>query len=266
MSEPVPEFEELPRFANPPVVELAVGVEFLSLPSLSVVPLVELRPLWSQEYPHIEEQPALPSTNLGASPIPGFNFEVGTGVPPIRIWLLNENRSELLQVQNDRLVLNWRANYGSEYPHYRELEPRFMRSWALLQNAVADRSLGELQPISAEVTYINRFTLEDGETLFDALSVLQSNSHFEKSEPAIQLTTPIVTADGSSQYGEQKISASRSRDEKREVQLLSVTRVTFFLTESDPIKNALRRAHASAVVNFAQVTTGKMHQRWGRVQ
>ena len=39
-----------------------------------------------------------------------------------------------------------------------------MRSWALLQNAVADRSLGELQPISAEVTYINRFTLEDGET------------------------------------------------------------------------------------------------------
>jgi uncharacterized protein (TIGR04255 family) len=266
MSEPVPGFEELPRFANPPVVELAIGVEFLPLPSLSVVPLVELRPLWSQEYPRIEEQPALPSMNLGKSPIPGFNFEVGTGVPPIRIWLLNENRSELLQVQYDRLVLNWRANYGSDYPHYRELEPRFMRNWALLQSAVAERSLGELQPITAEVTYINRFTLEDGETLFDVLSVLRSNSHFEKSEPTIQLTTAIVTADESGQYGEQNISAARSRDEKREVQLMSVTRVSFFLGESDPITKALRRAHASAVTNFAQVTTGKMHQRWGRIQ
>jgi uncharacterized protein (TIGR04255 family) len=164
------------------------------------------------------------------------------------------------------VVLNWRANYGSEYPHYRELEPRFMRNWALLQNAVAERSLGELQPITAEVTYINRFTLEDDETLFDVLPVLRSNSHFEKSEPTIQLTTAIVTADGPGQYGEQNISAARSRDEKREVQLMSVTRVGFFLGESDPITKALRRAHASAVTKFAQVTTGKMHQRWGRTQ
>lgn len=266
MSEPVPDFEGLPRFTNPPVVELAIGIEFLPLPSLSTVPLVELRPLWSGAYPYVEEQPVLPSRNTGKAQIPGFNLELVTGVPPIRLWLLNDNRSELLQVQNDRLVINWRANYGSVYPHYRQLEPRFVENWAILGRAVAERSLGQLQPIIAEVTYINHFALEDGETLFDALSVLNRNSPLESFEPVIQLGSPIMTADGSTQFGEQSIAVNRSQDGGREVHLTSVAQVGFFRGDSDPITNALRRAHARAVTNFTEVTTDRMHQRWGRTQ
>jgi uncharacterized protein (TIGR04255 family) len=266
MAEPAPGFDQLPRFDKPPVVEVAIGVEFLALPALTIVPLVELRRIWKDIYPHIEERPAIRSAPPGGSPFPGFNFEVGTGVPPIRIWLLNENRSELLQVQNDRLVLNWRANFGSTYPHYHQLEPRFLANWYRFEKAIADGELGELQPITAEVTYINRFALEDDETLFDALSIFVPDAPFGKAAPSIQLSVDIIASDGSTKFGEQTISAAHSRDEEKEVQLMSVTRVGFFLAEDQPIENALRRAHAIAVASFADVTTAEMHQRWERIQ
>jgi uncharacterized protein (TIGR04255 family) len=188
------------------------------------------------------------------------------GVPPIRIWLLNESRSELLQIQNDRLVLNWRANFGSAYPHYQELEPRFLANWYRFQKVIADRALGELRPITAEVTYINRFTLGEGETLFDALSIFDPSAPLKNAEPSIQLSVDLIASDGTTQFGEQKISAARSQDEAKEVQLMSVTRVGFFPAEDSPIEVALRRAHAIAVTSFADVTTAKMHQRWERTQ
>lgn len=264
IAEPVPDLSQLPRFNKPPVVEVAIGVEFLPIPALTVIPLVELRPIWNDIYPHVEEQPAIRSAPLGGPSLPGFSFEVGMGVPPIRIWLLNENRSELLQIQNDRIVLNWRANFGSSYPHYRELEPRFLANWQRFQAAISDRALGELRPITAEVTYINRFALDQGDTLFDALSIFNPEAPLRNAEPSIQLIVDILTSDGATRFGEQKISASRSPDNAEQVQLVSVTRVGFFLEEERPIEMALRRAHASAVTSFANVTSAKMHQRWER--
>jgi uncharacterized protein (TIGR04255 family) len=266
MTEPVPNLDQLPRFNKPPVVEVAIGVEFLPIPSLTIVPLVELRPIWNDIYPCIEEQPAIRSIPPEGSPFPGFNFEIQKGVPPIRIWLLNENRSELLQIQNDRMVLNWRANFGSAYPHYRELEPRFLVNWHRFREAIADRTLGELQPIIAEVTYINRFTLEEGETLFDALSIFDPNAPLKNSEPSVELSVDLIASDGTTQFGKQKMSAARSQDEGKEAQLISVTRIDFRPADDRPIEMALRRAHAIAVNGFANVTAARMHKRWERIQ
>jgi hypothetical protein len=80
------------------------------------------------------------------------------------------------------------------------------------------------------------------------------------------LSTDLFASDGVTQFGEHKMSAARSQDEAKEVQLMSVTRVGFFTGEEHPIELALRRAHAIAVTGFANVTTAKMHQRWGRTQ
>jgi uncharacterized protein (TIGR04255 family) len=266
MTESVPNLDQLPRFNKPPVVEVAIGVEFLPIPSLTVVPLVELRPVWNDIYPHIEGQPAIRSIPLGGPAFSSFNFEVGKGLPPIRIWLLNESRSELLQIQNDRLVLNWRANYGSLYPHYQELEPRFLENWHRFQKAIDEQALGELRPITATVTYVNRFPLYDGETLFDALSIFDPDAPLKNAQPSVQLSVALIASDGTTQIGEQKISAARSQDEAKEVQLRSITRAGFLPADDYPIEMALRRAHATAVTSFANVTTAKMHERWERTQ
>ena len=43
----------LPSFTSPPVVEVAVGVEFLQLPGLGAVELVGLHDIWRRDFPKI---------------------------------------------------------------------------------------------------------------------------------------------------------------------------------------------------------------------
>ena len=265
MAEPDRDLDHLPRFDKPPVAEVAIGIEFLPLPALTVVPLVELRSVWKEAYPNIEEQPAIRRAPSSGFPFPQLGFEVSVGIPPIRIWLLSQDRSELLQIQNDRLILNWRAHFGGTYPHYHQLEPRFLDSWQRFREEIVERSLGELRPITAEVTYINRLVLEQDETLFDALSIFARDAPLRNAEPSVQLSTDLIASDGTP-FGQQTISAVRSPDQSEEVQLTLVARVAISHEEDQAIEAALRRAHAVAVTSFADVTTPKMHQRWERTE
>jgi uncharacterized protein (TIGR04255 family) len=253
----------LPKFERPPVVEVAIGVEFLPLPNLTVVPLVELRHLWQAEYPHVEEQPAIRSLR---SATPGFNLEVATGVPPIRLWLLSEDRTELLQLQYDRLILNWRATGDTAYPHYSELEPRFLKNWSLFAKEIDAQSVGELRPIAAEITYVNRFHLGEGESLFDALSIFAVGGPLRLAEPAIQMRIELPMEQIESPSGHQMISAGRFQRDPNQVELTLATHVEILSQREVPIETALRRAHVIALQSFAEVTTPTMHERWGRTQ
>ena len=68
----------LPSFASPPVVEVAVVVEFLQLPGLGAVELVKLHELWRDRFPKLREQSALPpSPPVGASASFQFQFTLG---------------------------------------------------------------------------------------------------------------------------------------------------------------------------------------------
>ncbi|MBY4107540.1 TIGR04255 family protein [Rhodococcus fascians] len=252
----------LPSFAQPPVVEVAMGVEFLPLPALTVVPLVDVARTWVNDYPIVQEQPALPPAGGPFGPA-GFNFEVSAGVPPIRLWLLNRANTELIQIQGDRFILNWRRISDSEsYPRYRYLAPRFDNNWRRFANQVEAFRLGPLQPITAEVSFVNAFFLEPEETLFDVLTILSDKFQMKAAEPSIEL---VMKLDGKNQYeavGEQTISVSRTPGEINRVSMTLITRVTVMNEDANPIQDALGRAHAIGVTSFAQLTTPKMHRRW----
>jgi uncharacterized protein (TIGR04255 family) len=49
----------LPEFSNPPVVEVALSVQFTPLPGFRPIRLGRLQDTWRAEYPHYEEQPPL---------------------------------------------------------------------------------------------------------------------------------------------------------------------------------------------------------------
>ena len=95
----------LPSFERPPVVEVAVGVHFLQLPGLNTVALLRLAQMWVTRFPIVREQPASPPPGLPVGPI---IFQVQNALPPLRYWLLTDDESLLVQIQHDRLLLNWR--------------------------------------------------------------------------------------------------------------------------------------------------------------
>ena len=257
----------LPSFASPPVVEVAVAVEFLQLPSLGAVELVRLHELWRDQFPKLREQPALPpSPPVGAAQ--GFQFQFTVGAPAMRLWMLNESEDELLQVQNDRVVLNWRQSLGDDhrYPRYDYLRDVYQRVYADFYTRVRQLNVGTFRPHTAGVTYVNRFKLEADETLRDAIALLNPNWNLlgDAATSEVSITTPVASSEGPGALTGQLVAkASSDSNDGNYGYLEVVTRVGVDDASGD-VFDCLDLAHRSCVVGFDRLTTAKMHERWGK--
>jgi hypothetical protein len=67
--------------------------------------------------------------------------------------MLAEDEAELLQLQHDRLILNWRRLGEGAYPSYEALRARFSARWQEFLGAIADA--GHVRPTIVEVTFVN---------------------------------------------------------------------------------------------------------------
>jgi uncharacterized protein (TIGR04255 family) len=152
--------QSLPTFADPPVVEVATSVQFDPLAKLNV-PLLGL--LWQRfrsAYPTVEQQPPLPPVveRLGVrSSMPSFRIEPIGALPP-RLWFTNAKGDELIQVQNDRFIRNWRRIPGQENPYPRYLEsvrPRFLDDYGRFLQFLLDEGVSAPNVNQCELTYIN---------------------------------------------------------------------------------------------------------------
>src|SRR6185436_6912977 len=93
------------KLLAPPVTEVICGLIFEPVPEID--PLV-LGTYWEkkrQDFPRHQLHP----------PISDESSLVITGLPTIRTWLISEDDVFVVQIQNDRFYLNWRAR-GQEYP------------------------------------------------------------------------------------------------------------------------------------------------------
>src|SRR5205807_662628 len=108
-----------------------------------------------------EEHPPLPP--LAPEPLPGtptpvpsVQLQLETTPLPARFWFMNEARTTLVQVQQDRFVQNWRRGRPDErYPRYRTLLPSFVEHFRAFADFVAAEKVGEIIPNACEVTYVN---------------------------------------------------------------------------------------------------------------
>src|SRR5262249_28360469 len=118
--------------------------------------LAPLRERWRDRYPKIEEQPALPPIVEGEpSIVPQLLFNV-VPLPSTRQWFLNESGTQLVQIQPDRLITNWRAgDQPAEYPRYRHMRATFESRFNDLAQFTAEENLGVLEITQAEVSYVN---------------------------------------------------------------------------------------------------------------
>src|SRR5262249_46225794 len=87
-----------------------------------------------------------------------------------------ESGDELLQVQQDRLVVNWRKGAENEtYPRYESVLKRFLKSLEIFQMLLTDEKLGHVLPIHCQVTYINHIVSGKGwDTHADADRVMKT--------------------------------------------------------------------------------------------
>jgi uncharacterized protein (TIGR04255 family) len=260
----------LPEFETPPLVEVALGVQFAPVPLIRPVELAPLRERWRKRYPLVQEQPALPSqieSNEEGLP----TFQVTIGGPQPRLWFISEKEEELVQLQNDRLIVNWRDTPDERtYPRFPAVRELFRERAAELETFIGERGGHPLAITQVEMIYIN--AIDPGEGVGRLERVLRNwkpiiGHHLGPPDEARAAVVFSVAG-----LGRPPVRMYVAADPSRRPD----GHPAFFLTitlrgapADSSLEGALEfidQAHDHMVRSFAELTPTDMHKEWGRVQ
>lgn len=272
---------KLPSFKSPPLHEVALSVQFEPLQSLG---LVQLGLLWSEfrgRFPQIEEHGPIETIveRLGVrrktSAVPEMRL---LSAPPLpRIWFLNEEKRELVQVQNDHFVRNWRKIKDSdEYPRYDEyIRCVFEKDLHTFQSFLAKEQLGKLVPNQCEVTYVNHIVAGDGwETHANLGSVFNGWANQFSEDVALEIedirlaVRYIIYNDNDEFLGRlhMSIEPAFNVSDDKPIFIMKLTARGKPLGEDIPgILKFMDLGRMHIVNSFAAMTTPNMHKVWGRL-
>jgi len=275
-------------FANPPVMEVALSVQFDPIAGLRAAHLghwwyTDLKP----DFPTIDEQAALPATveTFDEPEAPQNRIEVrvsgpmrisGSFVDPHawstnRSWFLTKSGDRIIQVQPDRLVVNWRrANEGSDYPRYSGLRKLFEKTLRNFKAFLDRENLGTVKPIQCELTYVNHLVAGNGWEKFSDIDRL-----FVGCNPAIEGLPEVDDAAFQFRYlilgtqnqriGRVHVSvqpAFRSSDKRRIFIFQIVGRGKPEEEGNEGAVGFLDKAHYLACRSFVSLTSSPMHKIW----
>jgi uncharacterized protein (TIGR04255 family) len=157
---------DLPDYERPPVSEVVLSIQFASNSQFRIVHAGVFWNLIRDQFPNVSEQVPLQSVfeTFGGPTIPNepIKFQTFSSLPFPRFWFESADKSYLIQLQQDRLLFNWRAiSRDSVYPRYEALRAHFMTEVQRLAEFFEGQGFGRLSPNQCEVTYINSITVGD---------------------------------------------------------------------------------------------------------
>ena len=158
---------ELPTgLKNFPVVEVVLSVQFEPITTIHTAHLWRLWEEYREAFPEIEQRPPLDQVIEQFSDVPsarpGLKFQTLESLP-VRVWFVNSQGSEMIQVQSDRFIKNWRKEGEDErYPRYSHIRPKFDRDFQTFLTFL-ERNEVAVPPVNqCEVTYVNHIVAGEG--------------------------------------------------------------------------------------------------------
>ena len=144
------------RFKNPPINELVIGAYFD--PPLLALRSEHIGLFWERLrdiFPTVEQRE--PLSGVAQSPGPGGVVTISNEFLPMpRYWFVSEDNVNLIQVQKNAFLLNWRSR-DTDYPHFTEhLKPNFDKYYGIFERFLRE-DVGE-QSVRiglCELTYVD---------------------------------------------------------------------------------------------------------------
>lgn len=271
---------DLPEFRTPPLTEVALGAQFDVIPGF-LTPHVGL--VWERfrrDFPLLEEQAPLPPIfeTFGSNPqfVPGMSLQFVTAPETPRVFFINEARTELLQIQRDRFLHNWRKiGEADHYPRFERMLETFRTGFASFTEAISSEGLGLVIPNQCEVTYINQMPVPPDGSLSDLTDDLFGQhtgslalDDLGKPEDLRFLLRYVMRDADGKPIGRLIASAEPARrvDGQTIVQLTLTARGRPVTPDESGIIDFLKKGRTSVVKGFAHLTGPKMHKVWERTQ
>jgi uncharacterized protein (TIGR04255 family) len=264
----------LPDFDDPPVVETALSVEFAPLFGWNILHFGLFWREIRQEYPRFEVQPPL------ISQVERFGEEAKKPQPvsiqitnqmPVRCWFFDQSQTRLVQVQQDRLVYNWRKVAGLDpYPHYEHIRPAFEREWQRFCHFLESNGLSAPAVHQCEITYVNHIergqgwqTMADLPDLFPCWSG-ESSGNFLPVPEVVAVTTTYVIPGDQGRLHIQMQPAIRHPDAREILQLTLTARGRPASPQIGDVLQWFDLGREWVVRGFTDFTSAKMHALWKR--
>lgn len=253
----------LPDFDNPPVIETVLGIQFTPLQSFSVPHYGLYWQKIKNRYTRFELHPPIATSikdvmNL----VPSQNF---------RCWFIDESQNNLIQVQQDRFVLNWRKVRGDEtYPHYEIIRPQFEQEWIRFCEMLAAEAIAPPEVNQCEVTYVNHIEFDndlkscsDVSRLIASWSGANSGAFLPKADKVILNTSYAMhEKKGRLRISMQPVLRARDGMELLQLDVSATGRPTSSKTVD--ILDWLDLGREWVVKGFTDFTTTEMHSKWRR--
>ncbi len=151
----------LPDFKKPPVVEVVCGVTFEPLAKFLVHHVGFLWAQFSQQFPEVSEQPSLPVTIENFDGNNRIDFQFSHVMPWPRAFFSQPNGGDIIQVQRERFLYNWRKRAGEEYPRFDTVYSRFLKAVDTFSQFSQQMRIGDIVPVQFELTYLNMLVQGD---------------------------------------------------------------------------------------------------------
>jgi uncharacterized protein (TIGR04255 family) len=268
---------DLPNFENPPVVEVVLSIQFEHIARLRTA---QIGLLWTKlraEFPKVEElapiAPVIESFGPPTAGRVGFRFEA-LDVPPLaRVLFLNDSQDQLVQIQPDRLLHNWRKTTGAQpYPRYGAIREAFLRELGLFQEFLAQESVGPLRINQCEVTYVNHILPAgawvehgDADKIFRVLGKPMAGPFLPAPEDVGMQLRYVIRRDEGTPLGRLHVSIQPGwlKPENAPMYVLELTaRGAPVGADVAGARSFFDIGHDWIVRGFKDLTTSTMHETW----
>ncbi len=271
------EAANLPQFDNPPVIEVMHGVRFRRV-NFDVTHFGHFHDQLKDRYPRVQTVPQLPPDReyFGDPRLSGIRFEIPLLAELPRAWFVSSDDTMLVQLQSDRLLLNWRAvPEKGEYPHFVAISAEFQEVFETLMAFTKANGLGALEIDQCEMSYINhmgKWPRDAVMTPHDWIRGWSSDLGPEWSGDVEDFTSiarfALKRPDGQ-QYARVIASVSTVAippSLERSLQLDVSVRGNPASADIDGILAFHEMAHDQIVRGFTAITTESAHRQWRRKQ
>ena len=263
-----------PHFSDPPVTEAVLDLQFSPLANWKTVHFGLYWQAIRERFPRIADQPPLASFVEPADGTTGIRPSLTVemfSAPEVRCWFYNEAETELIQLQRNRFVFNWKRGLIEEpYPHYERIRPVVHAEWDRFHRFVQANDLGTLQVQQCEVTYINHLEKNVGWTNYGELSSVfpvWSGKTSEGLLPEPQGVEIGIRYMMPGNLGRLYVRAEpviRNADFREVIQLTITARGKPASVDPDMAFDWLDAAQEWIAKGFVDITSETMHRLWGR--
>jgi uncharacterized protein (TIGR04255 family) len=270
----------LPDFENPPLVEVALSVQFEPLEKFGS-PQIGL--LWTEfrgSFPNTEEHPPLEPVieQFGVTPglgVAQVRLRMLESPPTPRVWFVNPTGTELIQVQKDRFCHNWRkVGDGDTYPRYEPIRETFHSELKTFKAFLAREELGQLMFNQCEVSYVNHIVAGTGwqnhgelANVLNVFRTINDDANVREPEDVRMEIRYVLKDDRDERIGRLHVSVQpvfRRSDEHPMLLLALTARSRPGGNEMEDAIRCLDAGRDRIVRSFASITTPQMHKVWRR--